>query len=89
MYKNMINKTYPFLSIIAIQLGQVIEHSQNVVNIFIFLLQLLIAILTITKLWHEIKIHKENKSEQQIEEEVKKEKPFLFGLLTLLKNFRK
>jgi len=77
------------MSIIVIQIGQIIEHSQNVVNIFIFLLQLLIAILTITKLWHEIKIHKKNKTEQQIEDEVKKEKPFLFGLLTLLKNFRK
>jgi hypothetical protein len=84
----MINKIYPFLSIGVIEVGQIIEHTNTIISIFIFLIQLLIGILTILKLYKEIKINKSNITDLQIENEVKKKNRFLIGLLGILKNFK-
>lgn len=82
------NKIYPFLSIGFIEVGQMIQNTNNLISLFIFALQVLIGALTILKLYKEIKINKTEKTPEQIEEELEKKNKFLTALLRVLKNFR-
>lgn len=49
------DKTYPFVSILAIQLGQFIERSENFFIILVISLQVIIGLLTVWKLHGDIK----------------------------------
>lgn len=85
----MYNKVYPLLSIGIIQIGQFIEQLTNSITLFIFLIQLLIGVLTIMKLWKEIKINNSPKTNTKLINEEKKKYKFLTGVLTVLKKLKK
>lgn len=53
--KLIYDKGYPFISIVAIQLGQFIDRSENFFIILIIILQVVIGLLTIWKLHGDIK----------------------------------
>lgn len=52
------DKGYPFISIVAIQLGQFIDRSENIIIILVIILQVIIGMLTIWKLHGDIKNNK-------------------------------
>lgn len=85
---NIVNKIYPFFSMGVIQVGTLLENSSNLITLFVFLIQVLIGVLTVIKLYKEIKINKTKKTDNQIESEIKKKNRFLFSLLSVLKNFK-
>jgi hypothetical protein len=85
---NIVNKIYPFFSMGVIQAGTLLENSSNLITLFVFLIQVLIGVLTVIKLYKEIKINKTKKTDEQIESEIKKKNRFLFSLLSVLKNFK-
>jgi hypothetical protein len=72
----------------VIQVGTLLENSSNLITLFVFLIQVLIGVLTVIKLYKEIKINKTKKTDNQIESEIKKKNRFLFSLLSVLKNFK-
>lgn len=52
------DRVYPFISIGAIQLGKFIDRSENFFIILVILLQVIIGLLTICKLYGDIKNNK-------------------------------
>jgi len=88
MMDRIINFFYPFLSIGVIEFGSLITNMSNLLNAFIFLLQLSIGVLTIVKLWHEIK-KKKFKSLENTEKTIEKKHPFISAILKYLQNFKK
>ena len=61
MIRFLYERTYPFISIATIQLGEFLKVSENVFIIVIFTLQVAIALLTMWKLHGDIKNNKKNK----------------------------
>jgi hypothetical protein len=84
----MFNKIYPLLSIGFIQIGTFLETSANLISLVVFLIQIVIAGLTIIKLYTDIKANKKM-TVTQAENKVKKEYPFLFGIFQIFKNLKK
>lgn len=58
MVRLLFDKSYPFISIVALQLGQFIERTQNIFIIIVITLQVIIGLLTIWKLHGDIKNNK-------------------------------
>lgn len=87
MYKLM-NKIYPLLSIGVIELGTFFQNANNIISLLIFSIQLLIGILTILKLYKEIKINRTTKTTEEIEKELTTKNKLLVAILSVLKNFR-
>ena len=79
MFSKIINNIYPYISLGIIQLGTLVENSTNVLNLFIFLLQGLIGLLTVLKLWKDIK-SKKFKSIDIVQKETEKKYVFITQL---------
>lgn len=56
--KFLYDRSYPFISIVAIQLGQFIDRSENFFIILVIILQVIIGLLTIWKLHGDIRNNK-------------------------------
>jgi len=74
-------KSY-ILSISSISAMQIVEMSTNTFTIFTVILQLIIFLITVRKLYLDIK-HNKYKSLESEENKVKKEYPFLTALKEL------
>lgn len=55
MLRLLYDKTYPLISILAIQLGKFIENTENIFIIIVISLQIIIGILTVWKLHGDIR----------------------------------
>jgi hypothetical protein len=69
---NCMKSIYPFVSIAAIQAGDYLHTANEVINILIFGLQILIAVLTIIKIIKDIKHHKYKSVDDEIKKEEKR-----------------
>jgi large-conductance mechanosensitive channel len=85
--KSMFNKFYGFLSIGIIELGNLFTNFSNLLTCIIIVFQIAIAILTVIKLWKDIKLHK-FKTLNQTEKEIKKKYQFLNNLTEILKKLK-
>lgn len=88
MFNKLINNIYPFLSLGVIEFGTLINNASNLLTILVFILQGVIGLLTIVKLWKDIK-SKRFKSVDETENEVKKKHPFILALFTYLQKLKK
>lgn len=61
MISFLYERTYPFISIAVIQLGQFVKGSENIFIIIIFTLQVMIAALTMWKLHGDIRNNRKKK----------------------------
>ena len=78
------NYFLPFFSLCSINIFSLIEHFNLILNIVVFLIQLLIGILTILKVFQDIK-SKHFKNLEISEHETKKQHPILFYFFNLFK----
>ena len=78
------NYSLSILSIFSINIFSLIEHFNLILNIFIFLIQLTIGILTILKVFQDVKT-KHFKNLEISEDETKKQHPILFYLFNFFK----
>lgn len=87
MFKSLFSYTYGFISIIFIELGNLINTFSNIFDFIIVIIQIIIAFLTIKKLYFDVKNHK-YKSIAKTEKELKNKRPFLFTLYEHLKRIK-
>lgn len=80
----IILKLYPLFSLGIIEVGNLIDKVNGFITFFIFLLQGIIAFLTIAKLYKDVKFHK-YKSLEKTEKQTAKKYPFLFALVEYFK----
>jgi len=80
----LIAKIYPFLSLGVIEIGNLIDRVNGCITLFIFLLQGVIAVLTIMRLYKDVKFHK-YKNLEKTEKETAKRYPFIFALFEYFK----
>jgi hypothetical protein len=88
MLKNFFNYSYGLLSIGVIEFGNLINTFSNIFDLFICLLQIVIAYLTIKKLYNDV-VNNKYKSVDKSEKELMKKRPFLFSVFEYLKRFKK
>lgn len=81
----MFNKIYPFASIIFLEIGKLIEAMNSFVLFVVFVLQLTIGVLTILKIWKELKCCNRTLTAEEAEKEVKKKHPILTGIIQIFK----
>jgi len=84
LFRQLYIKFYPFISIIAIEIGKVIENFNTIISVIILILQIVIGVLTILKIYVEIK-HHVFKSIKETEKNVNSRYPFLTALYKFLK----
>ncbi len=83
----MFNRFYGFFSIGIIELGNLFTNFSNLLTCIIIILQIIIAMLTIVKLWKDVRT-KKYKNLERTEKDLKKKKPFIFALIELIKKMR-
>lgn len=84
MFDKFFRFTYGFISLAFIEVGQFISTCSNLLNFSIFLLQALIGLLTIIKLYKDVK-GKRFVSTEKTQQSVEKKHPFIFGLFKIFK----
>ena len=80
----ILNYTYPYISLAFIEWGNIINQTSNFLTFGIFCLQGLIGLLTIVKLWKDIKGN-HFISTEKTKKSVEKKYPFLTNLFKYLK----
>jgi hypothetical protein len=75
---------YPFVSLGAIEAGNLIHTLNEITALVIFIVQSLIGVLTIIKIYKDIKTHK-YKSISDEAKKVKKKYPFISALIEFMK----
>lgn len=84
MFNKILGNVYPFLSLGFIEVGSFISNASNLLTLLVFLLQAVIGLLTIIKLWKDIK-NKKFKTLEKTEKDAERKNPFLFNLLKYFK----
>jgi hypothetical protein len=88
--KWLFHKTYPIISILTINVTQAFDNADNIMHIFVFLIQILIGYFTIQKIYWDIKKSKRpDVTLEEVEDEVKKDHPFLTMLIQFFTKFRR
>lgn len=60
MIKNIFSHIYPFFAIGIIEIGKIVDNFQNWEKFLILIFQILIGILTIVKIYYDIKTKQKN-----------------------------
>jgi len=84
MFEKIYKFSYGFISLGFIEIGSFISKATDLMNFGIFMLQALVGILTIVKLYKDVKAHK-FVSTEKTQKSVEKKHPFLFGILKIFK----
>jgi len=83
MFNQIVNKVYPFFSLGFIEVGEILRTSQTILDAFVLLLQILIGVLTILKIYSDIKKNV-FKSVEKSEKDTEKKHLFLSSLIKYL-----
>lgn len=75
------SRLYPLISLVFIEIGNFIRDANE---ICVFIIQITIGILTIIKVWKDIK-KKTYKDVETSQKDVEKKRPFLFALFKIFK----
>jgi hypothetical protein len=89
MFKKVLYHIYPFITSAIIEYADVLKnivgYAQTALDIFIVLIQILIGLLTIVKIWKDIR-HKRFQSIGKEKQKIAKKHLFLTALLKYLKS---
>lgn len=88
MFSRLINKIYPFITLSILEVQNLIHIFSELLNFTIILFQIVIAVLTVYKLYKDLKYHK-YKSIEKTQNDVEKKNPIYFYILNFLKSFKK
>jgi hypothetical protein len=92
MFNKLIYHSYPFLSFVFLEAGDILRNGADIArgafDVLIILIQIIVGILTIIKIWKDIQ-HKKFRSIGQSEKQEKKKHPFLTALLEYLNKSKK